>query len=102
VLQLFHMRPSQSVGIRELRQSLSVYIERVRKGEVLRVTERGVPVAILAPLPGSQSRLQRMASAGEVERAIRDPARLGPPQAPRKQSRITLSEALSQLRADER
>ncbi len=38
------------VGVRELRQNLSVYLERVKAGESLEVTERGQPVARLAPL----------------------------------------------------
>lgn len=39
------------VGVRELRQNLSVYLRRVRRGEPLVVTERGQPVAALVPLP---------------------------------------------------
>lgn len=38
------------VGIRELRQNLSVYIERVKAGESLEVTDRGRPVANLEPI----------------------------------------------------
>ena len=41
----------QQVGVRELRQNLSVYLRRVRRGETLVVTERGLPVATLQPLP---------------------------------------------------
>ena len=32
------------VGIRELRQNLSIYIDRVKEGETLEVTEHGHPV----------------------------------------------------------
>lgn len=39
----------EQVGIRELRQNLSVYLRRVAEGETLEVTERGRPVARLAP-----------------------------------------------------
>jgi prevent-host-death family protein len=39
------------VGIRELRQNLSVYVRRVKAGETLEVTEQNQPVALLAPLP---------------------------------------------------
>ena len=38
-----------SVGIRELRQNLSRYLERVKAGEDLIVTERGEEVARLVP-----------------------------------------------------
>jgi prevent-host-death family protein len=40
-----------AVTVRELRQNLSVYLRRVEAGETLRVTRRGRPAAILAPLP---------------------------------------------------
>lgn len=40
------------VGVRELKARLSEYLDRAAKGEVIRVTERGRPKALLAPLPG--------------------------------------------------
>ena len=39
------------VGVRELKHQLSRYLERVARGETIRITDRGVPKAILAPLP---------------------------------------------------
>src|SRR5688500_18828583 len=39
------------VGVRELRENLSVYLDRVKAGETLVVTEHGEPVARLAPPP---------------------------------------------------
>ncbi len=41
------------VGVRELKQRLSAYLERVARGETIRVTDRGVPRAILGPIPGT-------------------------------------------------
>jgi prevent-host-death family protein len=41
------------VGVRELRQNLSVYLRRIAQGETLRVTEHGHPVALLTPIPYS-------------------------------------------------
>lgn len=38
-----------TVGVRELRQNLSKYLERVKEGETLTVTERGHEVARLVP-----------------------------------------------------
>jgi prevent-host-death family protein len=38
------------VGIRELKARLSEYVERAAKGEVIRVTDRGEPKAVLGPL----------------------------------------------------
>jgi prevent-host-death family protein len=40
------------VGVRELRAKLSEYLARAERGEIVTVTERGRPKAILAPLPG--------------------------------------------------
>lgn len=40
------------VGIRELKQHLSEYLDRAERGELLRVTDRGRPKALLGPLPG--------------------------------------------------
>jgi len=39
----------ETVGVRELRQNLSRYLERVKRGEGLEVTERGRVVAKLVP-----------------------------------------------------
>ena len=49
------------VGIRELKQRLSEYLERVARGEVIRVTDRGRPKAILTGIRQEQA----------VERGIR-------------------------------
>jgi prevent-host-death family protein len=40
---------AESIGVRELRQNLSKYLERVKRGEALVVTERGTVVARLVP-----------------------------------------------------
>lgn len=40
------------VGVRELKQRLSEYLDRAEGGEVVRVTDRGRPKALLVPLPG--------------------------------------------------
>lgn len=42
---------AKTVGVRELRQNLSRYLERVKDGETLTVTERGREVARLVPSP---------------------------------------------------
>jgi prevent-host-death family protein len=38
-----------TVGVRELRQNLSVYLDRVKNGETLTVTEHRQAVAVLGP-----------------------------------------------------
>ena len=47
------MRATKRVGVRELRQNLSRYLERVKEGETLTVTERGHEVARLVPSPSA-------------------------------------------------
>ncbi|MGH9490914.1 MAG: type II toxin-antitoxin system Phd/YefM family antitoxin [Terriglobales bacterium] len=70
------------VGVRELRQNLSVYLRRVKRGERLEVTEHGRPVALLAPLPQSESTWDRLVAEGRLIPATRDlldiPAPSGP------------------------
>jgi antitoxin (DNA-binding transcriptional repressor) of toxin-antitoxin stability system len=51
------------IGIRELRDTLTATIRRVRSGETLEVTHDGVPVAILAPMPSE--RIQRLVAGGD-------------------------------------
>nr|MDQ3384358.1 type II toxin-antitoxin system prevent-host-death family antitoxin [Actinomycetota bacterium] len=43
------------VGVRELRQNLSRYLERVKAGEAFIVTERGSEVARLTPSGGRRA-----------------------------------------------
>lgn len=94
------MRPT--VGIRELRQHLSRYLRRVEAGETLEVTERGRPVAVLAPLPERARVVDRLVAAGAAWRRTKDPRTLGAPKTPAHPPARSLSEALAELRADER
>ncbi len=55
-----------TVGVRELRQNLSVYLERVKKGEALTVTDRGQEVAILRPMPKTENLLDRLVAEGRA------------------------------------
>ena len=68
-----------SVGIRELRQNLSVYIRRVQRGEALQVTGHGKPVALLTPLPPANDPLAEMEAAGKLIPARKPSAELPPP-----------------------
>jgi prevent-host-death family protein len=54
----------ERVGVRELRQNLSVYLRRVRRGESLEVTERGEPVAVLHPIVSADDPLATLAARG--------------------------------------
>jgi prevent-host-death family protein len=57
---------SDTVGVRELRQHLSKYLARVRRGQRLIVTERNVPVAELVPLGREHPGLRRLVAEGRV------------------------------------
>ena len=60
-----------TVGVRELRQNLSVYLERVKKGEALTVTDRGQEVAILRPMPKGDDLIERLIAEGRATRPTR-------------------------------
>lgn len=68
----------KTVGVRELRQNLSVYLVRVKKGQVLTVTEHGQAVAELRPLP-QEDQLQRLLADGRLMASKRAPAALPRP-----------------------
>jgi prevent-host-death family protein len=73
-------RPLARVGVRELRQNLSVYLDRVKAGETLEVTEHGHPVARLGPrLAGSMTRVEQLIAQGRATPATGDLSGLGPP-----------------------
>lgn len=67
------------VGIRELRQNLSVYLERVVAGEALQVTDRGRPVAMLVPLPEPRTAAERLVASGRAQPPAHDLLTLGRP-----------------------
>jgi prevent-host-death family protein len=60
-----------AVGIRELRQNLSAYLARVRRGESFVVTERNRPVAELGPLRSQTSVVARLTAEGRVRPPMR-------------------------------
>ena len=60
------------VGVRELRQNLSVYLRRIDRGERFEVTDRGRPVALLVPLPPPQTPLERLIAEGRVRAPVGD------------------------------
>jgi prevent-host-death family protein len=93
-------RRGQAVGVRELRQNLSVYLRRVKAGETLEVRERGHRIAVLAPSGARLTALERLVSAGRATAAIGDLLDLGPPLGPRPARRA--SRALAQLREERR
>lgn len=65
------MYMTDTVGVAELRQNLSVYLRRVERGERLVVTDRNRPVAELGPPPLTGERLDRLIADGRVSRPPR-------------------------------
>jgi prevent-host-death family protein len=65
------------VGVRDLKNNLSRYLERVKQGEEVIVTDRGKPVARLSALDHSTDRLAELIAAGVVRPAKRT-TRLAP------------------------
>ena len=57
------------MGIRELRDTLTQTMRRVRNGESIEVTHDGEPVALI--VPHSQDRLVRLVAEGKVHRPLR-------------------------------
>ena len=56
----------EPVGVRELRQNLSVYLARLSTGTVFRVTDRGRAVALLIPIPQHSSAVERLIASGRA------------------------------------
>lgn len=87
----------KTIGVRELRQHASKYLEEVAAGEAIEITDRGHPVARLVPITSDP--WTDLINAGEVVKAgspmkVDDlkPARYS----------HSASEALEHLRIDER
>ena len=94
-------RPAR-VGVRELRQNLSVYLDRVKAGETLVVTEHGEPVARLGP-PARLSIIEQMIADGRAAPAKHDHRMAAmPPPMPIDYHGPTASEILQQMRDEER
>ena len=88
-----------SVGIRELRQRASELVRRVENGESIEITDRGRPVAVLAPLPDDP--VQRLRAAGDLQPSEGDLDELPEPLALPADSEAP-SRVLARLRRDER
>ena len=91
-----------SVGIRELRQNASALLRRVVNGEVIEVTARGHPIARIVPIRTGV--IEQLVLEGRATGATADlldlAQELGLPRACG--NRIPPSEALTELRSDER
>ena len=83
------------VGVRDLKNNLSRYLDRVQDGEEVIVTDRGRPVARLSALDSSMDHLSDLIAAGLVRPAKRSTRRVP-------QRRIKPSGSVSDLVAEQR
>ena len=85
------------IGIRELRDTLTQTIRRVRGGETIEVTHDGEPVAVISPY--RRSRLEQLIESGEATRGtpLDRPLRTFPVTGP-----MSASEAIEEERSADR
>ncbi len=86
------------VGVRELKDRLSEILDRAAAGEVVRVTDRGVPKALIVPVNPGDAVTRGLAEGWLTRRSTRAPGAFRPqdplPDAP------TSTEILSVDRGD--
>jgi len=99
------MSHMETIGVRELRRDASRWLARARAGEVITITDRGRPVAQLGPLPEPNG-YDALVAAGRIrpgdgrtwdellDELDRD--------LPIEDEGVSLSDALGELRGDER
>lgn len=88
-----------TVGIRALKQNASKVVAEAAAGDIIVITDRGRPVAMLVPY--KESRVQALIDAGLAtppKHAIRDL----PPPLPREPGQRPLTELLREMRDEER
>ena len=83
------------VAVRELKAKLSAYLQRASAGEVITVTDRGRPIAVLSPPIGAVD-LDAAAEAGWLTRATTTGLR----PTRRFEARGSVQEALDEDRAE--
>jgi prevent-host-death family protein len=85
------------MGIRELRDTLTQSIRRVRNGESIEITHDGEPVAMIVPSP--EDRLSQLVAEGKVRPALR-PMTYPLPEPGAQTGPMSASEALADDRGD--
>lgn len=71
-----YFRVMERIGIRELRQHASRYLDLVKAGETVEVTERGELVALLVPAQRDDTARDRLIAAGKLIPATAPTGRL--------------------------
>lgn len=88
-----------SIGVRELRQHASRYLQRVSRGECIQVTDRGRPVARLVPVPLDSH--EALIAAGIITPAV-DPGNIADLEPLDVPEGFSASAELAEMRRDER
>jgi prevent-host-death family protein len=93
-----YMKGRRRLGVRAMRQNLSVYLRRALSGETFEVTARGRPVAVLGPVASGLTPIELLVASGRASQPEGDLLQLGPPPTRRRSRR--LSQALQEQRAE--
>ncbi|MEX1296755.1 MAG: type II toxin-antitoxin system prevent-host-death family antitoxin [Candidatus Limnocylindrales bacterium] len=88
-----------TVGIRALKQNASKVVAEAAAGDIVVITDRGRPVAMLVPY--KESRIQAMIDAGLATAPTRSIKDLPPPM-PLEPGQRPLTEVLREMRDEER
>jgi prevent-host-death family protein len=86
-----------TVGVRELKNQLSGYLDRVKAGEEITVTEHGRPIARLTSVDADVDRIAALIEAGIVR-----PARTTARRLPAKRAKLTGGDSIAELVAQQR
>jgi prevent-host-death family protein len=92
----------ERIGVRELRQNASRYLELVKAGQTVEVTERGSLVALLVPPRPSQDSRDRLIAAGRLIPASTSTGRLRSPRPVRAAAGAPTNQELLDLEREER
>lgn len=84
------------IGVRELKAKLSEILDRAERGEIIRVTERGRPKAVIGPMPG-RLRIEEGIAAGWITAAETTSPR---PPVKRFRARRSIAEILAEDRGE--
>jgi prevent-host-death family protein len=89
----------ERIGVRELRQHASKYLERVEAGETIEIANRGRVIAIISPSHAPDDAREYLIATGQLLRGDGGDVRETKPARARRRA---ISDALAELREDER
>jgi prevent-host-death family protein len=91
---------AETVGVRELRQNLSRYLERVKAGEDLVVSERGKVIARLVPAGAGADEYAELAARFGASVPVEPLEAIAARLSPRRAAAGTTDDYLAESRAD--